>query len=586
MKISSYYLLLILNIIPFLTLSQTSFVKESNEVVFISKIEKNINFGWVTVQLLPVDEGKIVRLNNFNTCGTEISNKQILLDNIEDIADAKADELGNIYILLRAKNNQKTYTVLLQLNHNFELQWCKKIEKDNFFQPNQIRISNSNAVYLLASTGINKIFLKFDISGQFVWAKSNPNSLSTDNLEIAPDGSFIVSNFASIYKLDAQGNILKSNIFLGEIIGILINSFQIDESGFTGLMNIGDSTHILAKFDYNLEPIWYSKSFFLKPMSTIDLINDLITKEIFKYDDGRYALNAQTYDDNGQKHSMQIVFDSLGQYLTSFSIEYEGVEMPIQDFITSAYDNSKIFVCKNPNSNRTMLIRNNDSVGCTDIIEHKIPLENTPPITLIPSLNPINLENITCTVSDLQSTVVNTGEFYADLCYVSYIEEPNQDTILQICEGDTILLEASQYPFTSSYLWNNGDTLNNAHITQKGEYEVNVKGCKDYVLKYEVVEGECLCDMQLPTAFTPDGDGVNDYFFPVYDCYVTSFTMNIFNRWGEKIFSTNDVNEKWDGRKNGKELPSDAYVCSLSYSGFSMNKPFTKTIAHSVILIR
>lgn len=62
-----------------------------------------------------------------------------------------------------------------------------------------------------------------------------------------------------------------------------------------------------------------------------------------------------------------------------------------------------------------------------------------------------------------------------------------------------------------------------------------------------------------PTAFTPNADGLNDVF-NVFGQYVDQFEMQIFNRWGEMMFHTEDLNEGWDGRFNGTLMPEGTYV--------------------------
>jgi gliding motility-associated-like protein len=62
-----------------------------------------------------------------------------------------------------------------------------------------------------------------------------------------------------------------------------------------------------------------------------------------------------------------------------------------------------------------------------------------------------------------------------------------------------------------------------------------------------------------PSAFTPNGDGLNDRFI-VFGRYVSGFEMSIFNRWGELLFSTGDLADGWDGRFNGNLMPEGTYA--------------------------
>jgi gliding motility-associated-like protein len=62
-----------------------------------------------------------------------------------------------------------------------------------------------------------------------------------------------------------------------------------------------------------------------------------------------------------------------------------------------------------------------------------------------------------------------------------------------------------------------------------------------------------------PTAFTPNGDNLNDNF-TVFGQYVVDFEMKIFNRWGELLFITDDIQSGWDGTFKGNEMPEGTYT--------------------------
>lgn len=65
--------------------------------------------------------------------------------------------------------------------------------------------------------------------------------------------------------------------------------------------------------------------------------------------------------------------------------------------------------------------------------------------------------------------------------------------------------------------------------------------------------------LSYPSAFTPNGDGLNDRFV-VYGQFINSFRMSIFNRWGELVFTTEDMNQGWDGTRDGKLMPEGSYA--------------------------
>jgi gliding motility-associated-like protein len=71
----------------------------------------------------------------------------------------------------------------------------------------------------------------------------------------------------------------------------------------------------------------------------------------------------------------------------------------------------------------------------------------------------------------------------------------------------------------------------------------------------------CACEMFVPTAFTPDNDGVNDAFSPVFECVLTDYSLKIFNLWGEVVFATQDPQQAWVGEAvpAGEEADGQGY---------------------------
>jgi gliding motility-associated-like protein len=68
----------------------------------------------------------------------------------------------------------------------------------------------------------------------------------------------------------------------------------------------------------------------------------------------------------------------------------------------------------------------------------------------------------------------------------------------------------------------------------------------------------------LPNAFTPNGDGKNDCFGVSTWGNVGNLKLQIFNRWGELVFSTTDPNKCWDGTYKGLRQPSGAFIYQIS----------------------
>jgi gliding motility-associated-like protein len=79
--------------------------------------------------------------------------------------------------------------------------------------------------------------------------------------------------------------------------------------------------------------------------------------------------------------------------------------------------------------------------------------------------------------------------------------------------------------------------------------------CKDIYVNFVPLIG-------VPNAFSPNGDGINDVLF-VEGQGITDMTFIIYNRWGQKVFESHDINQGWDGTFNGVMQEVDAYAYTL-----------------------
>jgi gliding motility-associated-like protein len=101
-----------------------------------------------------------------------------------------------------------------------------------------------------------------------------------------------------------------------------------------------------------------------------------------------------------------------------------------------------------------------------------------------------------------------------------------------------------------SYTWNPFSNDPSIFNLANGVYVLYIQdanNCKDTATA--TIRFDNCCVPFIPNAFTPNNDGVNDFFFPrkFLSRGVTSFRMSIYNRWGEIIFESRDLQEGWDG---------------------------------------
>ncbi len=81
-----------------------------------------------------------------------------------------------------------------------------------------------------------------------------------------------------------------------------------------------------------------------------------------------------------------------------------------------------------------------------------------------------------------------------------------------------------------------------------------------------VVENIQYFDLHIPNTFTPNGDELNDTFGALGDG-LSSYSMLIFNKWGQLLYDTDDIDSPWDGTYEGKVVKSDSYVYKIFATG-------------------
>jgi gliding motility-associated-like protein len=81
----------------------------------------------------------------------------------------------------------------------------------------------------------------------------------------------------------------------------------------------------------------------------------------------------------------------------------------------------------------------------------------------------------------------------------------------------------------------------------------------------------------IPNTFTPDGDKFNQTFKPIFSSGIDyqNYTMLIYNRWGELVYSTNNIDAKWDGKYKGELQEQDAFAYLLNVT-FTDNSTYSK----------
>lgn len=118
-------------------------------------------------------------------------------------------------------------------------------------------------------------------------------------------------------------------------------------------------------------------------------------------------------------------------------------------------------------------------------------------------------------------------------------------------------------------LWSNGDTSLQTTVFSPGHYSAIVSNnCEEKSSAIEVVRHTSINQKQvfIPNAFSPNGDGVNDIFKPFFhhDVIVEKMHLTVYNRWGGKVFETEDYNQGWNGNQYTDKNDVNVFVWTLT----------------------
>lgn len=171
---------------------------------------------------------------------------------------------------------------------------------------------------------------------------------------------------------------------------------------------------------------------------------------------------------------------------------------------------------------------------------------------------------------------INENCLFYDTIQILFLNENDNFKLdSNFCQNDSLIIII---PGTKdSVIWDSGGRGNNIVISDTGAYKAMIykDGCVNFA-QITIVEKECNCQLFLPDAITINNDGLNENFQIQSNCNFKNYRLLIFNRWGQQIFETTDINNKWIGSYRGSEIPVDVYVYIVVYQFYGEGPKFTK----------
>jgi gliding motility-associated-like protein len=125
-----------------------------------------------------------------------------------------------------------------------------------------------------------------------------------------------------------------------------------------------------------------------------------------------------------------------------------------------------------------------------------------------------------------------------------------------------------QYPPAQIYPLTGVETLYTISLTAG-----NNNGCQ--ATATETLKVLSACIIAVPSAFTPNNDGLNDYLYPLNALKAENLDFKVFNRWGQMLFHSKDWRQKWDGRVNGTMQATGVYIWMLDFTNKDTKQKFS-----------
>ena len=173
---------------------------------------------------------------------------------------------------------------------------------------------------------------------------------------------------------------------------------------------------------------------------------------------------------------------------------------------------------------------------------------------------------------------------------------PNEDFEIEIedeyvdCEGEEILVDLIQQVGTAIE-WFDGSTDWSNSFIESGLYSLSLYNeCRDTIIDLLVRFEDCdqSIDIYIPNTFTPDEDGVND-FFTIYhpdNREILSSKISIYNRWGEQMFYSEDIDFEWYGDFKGRNVQGGVYVYIYEVEFIDGDETISRTVMGDLTVLR
>ena len=185
-------------------------------------------------------------------------------------------------------------------------------------------------------------------------------------------------------------------------------------------------------------------------------------------------------------------------------------------------------------------------------------------------------DKITCKIIVQQPCIVDQEVFSNEIIIHWYPNgKPSGFLAPQITKCVNLYESIAPTRTFASYLWNTGATTPSIRVVNPGLYWLEVTdvgGCTGRENVW-VTTKSCMHGIFVPTAFSPNNDGINDILKPMVDGKLVQYRFAIYDRWGQPVMETSDPEKGWNGKRGGVDQDTNMYIwfCTYQFAGETVN---------------
>jgi len=471
------------------------------------------------------------------------------------------------------------------------LLYCSYFGGDGFEEPRDISIDSKNTVYFLVATSSNNIDIK---NNPFELGKRNDNfyAISINKADfklnfVAPlpieandvITSLKIDNNSKMHFLLRTDDITKytlnkNSILLGGKAGVLLQSYSTsfkleDTWALSGFARNEVFPLELETNDSSLMVLLSDNKNKLQtnPFSFQRLNNGLIDAFILSinYD---FTIKWATFlgkSNNDFPRAIKQQGETIWVTGNTYSEDFYLSNNAIKRNFNNGQNNgsNEVFLSAFNCASRQIMINKSDDKLC---FGNLVTLSVSQPFAFYNWNNAINSDTFSISSDSMISLQVidSFGCIYFLKEKVAFLQPPiaiSYDTTF--CNKRNVVLTYLPNDNTTNIIWNTGSRSNSIQVNNAGKYKALVfNPCFTDSFEINVAEIDCNGKYFVPNAFTPNGDEVND-LFEIKGINIQSRTMQIYNRWGELIFTANPGEMGWNGFFGNKPVQSDIYIYVL-----------------------